>query len=368
MKINLKLFDIRLALFLSFVFILITNSYFTFEESLKFGASDGADYYLIADSYNNIPHETLAYHKAWRFIVPIFVGIIAESFNLETYFVFRILVVISCLSLIVFFFKILKKLKIKNFHIFFLTSLIIFNPYLFRYFLASPTMINDLLFINAGLLIVLSIIKNNKNILYVGFFLATITRQNAIFYLLSILIVKFIFKNNSFIKYKDLCLVSILTLFIFFINNMFANHYTDYNDTYSLFNRFNIFVFNYSLLDFIKYNLFPLIILLPLILYIIFEKDFLTIKKIRTELFSIILLMVIFVTSVAYVGGPMVTGKNLIRLINLSYPLIILLLVLPFELKKNKNNFLKYIFYTPLFAIWSLHPTFSNIKSYLFEF
>ena len=108
--------------------------------------------------------------------------------------------------------------------------------------------------------------------------------------------------------------------------------------------------------------MFPLIVLLPLLFYLICEKKKFTFHKIKLELFFIILLMAIFVTSIAYVGGPIITGRNLIRLINLVYPLIILVTIMPFELKKNKNLSLKFLFYTLCFFIWSLHPTYSSIK------
>ena len=41
--------NLKLILILSFIFILITNNYFSYNQSLIFGARDGADYYLIAN-------------------------------------------------------------------------------------------------------------------------------------------------------------------------------------------------------------------------------------------------------------------------------------------------------------------------------
>ncbi len=362
MKIPASLLDIRIFLFLAFILILLTNNYFSLEDSIYFGARDGEDYFILADKFEKIPYETLDYHKAWRFVLPTFIGIIAKIFNSDSYFVFRLFTIIACLSSISLFYLILKKLKINDFHIFFLTSFLVFNPYLFRYFLALPTMINDIVFINSGLLILLGIIDNKKSCFYFGFLLALLTRQNSIFFLLSLIISKLIFKKRSIIKLKDIISTTILTIILFSINNEFTNNYTIYNDTYSLINRFHLFTFDFTLLDFIKYNLFPLIVLLPLLFYLICEKKKFTFHKIKLELFFIILLMAIFVTSIAYVGGPIITGRNLIRLINLVYPLIILVTIMPFELKKNKNLSLKFLFYTLCFFIWSLHPTYSSIK------
>ena len=299
MKYLTLFLDIRFFLFLNLILILLTNNYFSLEESFYFGARDGEDYYIIAENFENIPYQKLDYHKAWRFIIPTIIGITAKTFNFDVYLTFSFFTIIACISSIIFFYLILKKLKIDNFHIFYLTSFLMFNPYLIRYFIALPTMINDIVFINSGLIILLGLINNKKSFMYFGFLLALFTRQNSIFFLLSIIISKFVFKNKS-------------------------------------------------------------------VIYLIFEKKIFILNNINKELFLITSLIVVFMTSVAYVGGPLITGKNLIRLINLAYPLLILLLIMLFELKENKNFLIKFFFYFPLFFIWSLHPTYSIINFFSF--
>ena len=366
MKYLTLFLDVRFFLFLNLILILLTNNYFSLEESFYFGARDGEDYYIIAENFENIPYQKLDYHKAWRFIIPTIIGITAKTFNFDVYLTFSFFTIIACISSIIFFYLILKKLKIDNFHIFYLTSFLMFNPYLIRYFIALPTMINDIVFINSGLIILLGLIDNKKSFMYFGFLLALFTRQNSIFFLLSIIISKFVFKNKSVIEIKDIIYLTILTFVLFLINNEFANNNTIYNGTYSLVNRFHLFTFDYTLLDFIKYNFFPLVVILPIFIYLIFEKKIFILNNINKELFLITSLIVVFTTSVAYVGGPLITGKNLIRLINLAYPLLILLLIMLFELKENKNFLIKFFFYFPLFFIWSLHPTYSIINFFSF--
>ena len=269
---NSRSFNQNIYNFLCFILLLLTNSYFTYEESLVFGARDGFDYFTIASELGNIPQETLSYHKAWRFVIPSLVGFISKFFDLNTYLTFRIFAIIGSFSAIYIFNSILKKLKLEKIHIFFLSLIFIFNPYLFRYFIANPTMLNDLIFVNSALLITLSYIKNDKRLFYVGLLLGLLTRQNAIFYLISLALIKIIFKNNSFFKFKDLIYSIILTLLIFFINNNFANLYTEYNDAYSFANRFNLLTFNYSINEFIVYNLFLLIIIIPIFAYVFTER------------------------------------------------------------------------------------------------
>tara|TARA_B110000971_G_C20028890_1_gene510310 strand:+ start:1757 stop:2854 length:1098 start_codon:yes stop_codon:yes gene_type:complete len=364
---NLGSFNQNIYIFLCFILLLLTNSYFSYEESLVFGASDGFDYFTIAHELGNIPQETLNYHKAWRFVIPSLVGFISKFFDLNTYLTFRIFAIIGSLSAIYIFNSILKKLKYENSHIFFLSLIFIFNPYLFRYFIANPTMLNDLIFVNSALLIVLSYIKKDKKLFYVGLLLGLLTRQNAIFYLISLILIKIIFKNNSFFRLKDIIFSIILTLLIFSINNNFANLYTEYNEAYSFINRFNLLTFNYSINEFIIYNLFLLIIIIPIFAYAFAERKIFLKKKIKSEFYLLVFFIVFFICSIAYVNGPNMTGRNLIRLCNLVYPLIMLLVIYPFKLNTNKNIGYKYI-YVPIIFLWSLHPTFSNIKSYLFEF
>ena len=81
---NFKSLYLSMYILFSFIILLITNNYFNFEQSLIFGAMDGYDYYTIANQLGNITDETLSYHKAWRFILPSLIGIIADFFDINT--------------------------------------------------------------------------------------------------------------------------------------------------------------------------------------------------------------------------------------------------------------------------------------------
>ena len=188
---------LKIFLIISFFFVVFTNNYFSYEQSIFLGARDGENYFLIAQNFPDISYDSLNYHKAWRFIIPTLIGFTGKILNIDIYLLFRIFVLLFCVLTILIFFEILKFLELNNFQIFFLSSFIIFNPYLFRYFIASPTMINDLIFINASLVIVLGILKNNKIFFYTGILLSLLTRQNSIFFLISIIISKFVFKKTS---------------------------------------------------------------------------------------------------------------------------------------------------------------------------
>ena len=78
---NFKSLDQNIYIFLCFILLILTNSHFTYEESLIFGARDGFDYFTIANEFGNIPQETLSYHKAWRFVIPSLVGFVSKFFS-----------------------------------------------------------------------------------------------------------------------------------------------------------------------------------------------------------------------------------------------------------------------------------------------
>lgn len=362
---KLKSLNNNIYILISFIILLLTNNYFTYEQSLVFGARDGFDYYTIANEFKNIEEDSLSYHKAWRFILPFLVGFISNFFDLDIYLTFRIFVIIASLIAIFLFNFILTKLKIQKNQIFFLNLFFIFNPYLFRYFIANPTMLNDLVFTNSALFILLSYTNNDKKLFYFGLLIGLITRQNAIFYIVSIILVKIIFKKESFFKLKDVIFSIILTFLIFYINTKFASTYTIYNEAYSFINRLNLFLFNYSINEFLIYNLFFFIITIPIISFIIIEKKIFIKNIIKTEFYLFIFLLTFFICAIAYVGGPVITGKNLIRLCNLVYPLIILIMVYPFKLRTEISIGYKYI-YSSIIFIWSLHPKFSSISIFKF--
>tara|TARA_B100001964_G_scaffold219142_1_gene260970 strand:- start:228 stop:572 length:345 start_codon:yes stop_codon:yes gene_type:complete len=102
--------------------------------------------------------------------------------------------------------------------------------------------------------------------------------------------------------------------------------------------------------------------LLPLFGYLTIEKKNFDFNKLSPELLTLISLFAFFTVSVAYLGGPMITGRNIIRLINLAYPLIILIGEVSINLKKHSLSSMRFYIFSLLFIIWSFHPTFSKVE------
>ena len=70
---------------------------------------------------------------------------------------------------------------------------------------------------------------------------------------------------------------------------------------------------------------------------------------------------------IGFVSGPIVTGKNLIRLSNLSYPMILIIVNQMCESKTALvPNKIKVILLSLFLVFWSFHPTFSNVEMFVF--
>ena len=106
--------------------------------------------------------------------------------------------------------------------------------------------------------------------------------------------------------------------------------------------------------------LFPILTFGPLIyLYIsnrlIYEKLFNSLN-----LFVIVTAFILIMQPL--LGGPVITGKNFIRLANYSYPILLISfsIISTFDIKQN--TLFKNIVYFLFLIIWSLHPTYSIIN------
>ena len=355
-------YPIIIFLILSFLFIFFTNTFYNFEQSLIYGAADGETYMRIAEASPNFSSEKEPFHKAQRFIIPYSIGLITNIINLDEYFLFKFFTTSIFLIYLYLLLKIFEKLEVTKQFQFFLFSLIIFNPYILRYFLSLPTLINDLMFILSGTLLLFSLLEKKKIFFFISILLATISRQNVIFILFGLILSKLIFRRKFHITFLDLIIAIIIYYLTHSINNYYASSLGGENYAYNFNERFGILFFNYSLKDFLFFMVFPIFNFLPIILFPLFLKfDFnkLNFKNDIVTVFSILVSMqIIFI---AYSAGPVITGKNIIRLINLSNPFLIFILIKFFK-NKNQISYLNYFIIILFFTLWSAHPTYSKIE------
>jgi hypothetical protein len=344
-------------------FLLITNTYYTYSNSLVYGGSDGRYYIRISEAFPGIAND-IEYIKGERFFFPYLIGGVSKLFSLEIFLAYRVFVLFLIALILFFLYKCFKKIKTSKFYILISLSFIIFNPYIFRFYLAIPTIINDLFFMFSTVLIIHGFINKNKKNIFLGFIISILSRQNSIFFLISFLVSKFYFKEKSSLSYKDL----FYFVFIFFIltslNTTYAINANSSNqqlasDLYIV-TLFGIFFGDYTFSQLIKFIFFPFLSIAPLIVFYYFQKK--NLKQFNlSELTFVTLLTTMLIFVIAFVSGPAITGKNIIRLINLGYPMLVILM--HHYLKKSAEiscSFCSIII--ALFIVWSFHPTFSTIK------
>jgi hypothetical protein len=348
----------------SFVFIILSNNFFNYNEIILYGQTDGTTYFKIAEAAPNISTEKHPYHKAQRFLLPYITGVISKYLIVDTYTLFRVFS-FFLIGLILFIFKkIFYKLNIEiNFKIF-LFSLIIFNPYIIRYYLANPLMINDLLFLLSGTLLILSFIRSNKWLLLLSIFIATISRLESIFFIIALIIGKVIYEKKYTFSLNSILINLIIFLSIFLLNDYHASIVgSDDISTFTLEQRFGLFMFNYSLKEFLIFIILPFFNFFPIFLFFLFF--YLKVSSHKQDSLFIFSIIIVFLTMITpFISGPIVTGKNIIRLINLSYPFMIYIFYKIFIIKKNLSLYKKTLFLF-IVILWSLHPTYSKINIFL---
>ena len=145
-------FNKFLYIFFNNIYFFNYKQFFDVETVSLAGATDGREYFSIA---KNAPHfaESIQYIKGERFILHYLIGIISKYSGLDLFLTYKIASFLLILYLIKIFIKILKIVQVNDNSIILSISLIIFNPYLLRYFLSVPTMLGDLVFIISSLLI-----------------------------------------------------------------------------------------------------------------------------------------------------------------------------------------------------------------------
>lgn len=348
---------------ISIIYIILTNVYFNFDQSLIFGAADGASYMKISENFPYFTENNYAITHNQRFLFPYIVGLFSFLLNLDHFISYRILITFLLLFLLFIFNKNLNYLKIGEFTKLIAFALIIFNPYLIRYYLALPTLINDLTFIISSQLILYGFFSKEKKFCYLGLIFSLFSRQTGIFFLITLLINRFYFKEKSFFSKKELFLSLILFLMIYYLNQYHANIASGGENLSE--HSSNIFGMIYYLRDniiskeLLYFLSFPLLSWCPLILWSAFRKY--RKKLIINEVNLFILLSTLLILSQPLLAGPISAGKNIIRLTNLAYPMmIIFILSSSFYKFKNIKPVLLIVFFI-IFLIWSLHPTYSQI-------
>ncbi len=348
-----------------FLFLFITTSNFTIDQTIqKAGAVDGYQYFLISINAPFIAQD-IQYIKGERFILPYIIGLISKSSGLDLFLTYKIFSFIAFLYLTFLFTRILRNINLNTSTIIISVSLIVFNPYLFRYFLSIPTMIGDLIFMISSILILEGLLKKEKPKIFYGFIVSLISRQNGIIFFISFLISKLIFRNKSIFTIIDIIYFLIISILIYSINTFYAVNAAPLAQKGSDFYKTILsgtFGFNYTLKEFIFFIIYPLLSFGPILILLLSKKINVT-KNINIELIIILILSFLGIVGVAFLAGPTVAGRNFIRLSNFIFPSLVIFINLLFVENINILNKKYFLFLIiSIFIIWSFHPTFSKIN------
>ena len=219
MEKNSRIFLVYILL--SLIFLFFSNSNFILEETYKYGGSDGFFYVSISENAPFFGND-IEYIKGERFFLPYIIGLVSKLCGLEIYLTYKI---ISSILLTYLFFlvsKILNNLNL-NFYVNFISlSLLIFNPYIFRYFFSVPTMIGDLAFMIIIIFIFQGLINKEKKIIYISFIFANLLRQNGLFFLIAFFLSKIIYREKSFFNKLDIFKFTLIYILILSLNTTYA--------------------------------------------------------------------------------------------------------------------------------------------------
>lgn len=309
---------LRFYAFLIFTVILLMLSsyYFTYLESINLGFSDFKSYTLISvhgiSSYadNNIP---LQHVERWVFYTLL--GQVSYLTSIDLWLIYRlfILMIIS-LSIGV----IMKQDFISNLGKVASTFFIVFNPYLFRLYLASPGAICDAMFVFGILLISIGFYGSKNWYINIGIILCCLSRQTAIMLIPIIGFYAYKVKVNR----KHLVYMFLLILIIIIINRIVVRHYLHSSSSnyiiHHLMGIFDFFIYHFNFNQFFEFfgrlMVFVLTIF-PLIRLAKFNLDF-----------KYYVLFFIFIGIQPILGGPITTGPNIQRLLALGIPFLLPLL------------------------------------------
>lgn len=346
--------------FCSLLFLFSTTNYLSLDDIInKAGQMDVASYLLIANNSPELVNENvnLSRHLAQRFLVPYIIGFFSNIFNIEIFLFFKILnflfILIYILILIIYIN--FKKFDFNRSLIFY--SLLTLNPYIIRNHLFQPVQIHDIIFSSSCIIFV--ILLSNKKYIYLILlsFFTIFLRQTSI--ALSIGVSILLIKNK---KILNLCLhISLFVCSIFLISNIsdfYSSENFKYNYAYGLLN------YDFSNIKrLLKFLVLPLVSFFPLIIIL---KGELINEKLKKPENLILILISLMMISQPILAGPDGSERNVVRIATLSYPILVIAIFNIFNFEKMLKNKILILLYLIGLHIWSMHPTFSNIR--IFEF
>lgn len=338
--------SVLILLFL-IILLLISGYTYSYNQAISKGFSDYVSYNLISlngiSSYANL-NMPLQHLERWFFYVSL--GGISNLTGINVWIIYRL-----CILLIigVIFIISLSINSISSFGKLASFSFIIFNPYLFRLYFASPGAICDAFFV-LGILLLSVGMKDKKTwFIFIGVIICCFSRQTGIMVFPIIGIWYYFFKQitKSQVIYLGLIVSLIPIGNRIIVRYLFESNSVNYL-TAVAFGMFKFFFFNFKKIQFLDFFGRILVFLLTLSPLIRME------KFTKQHLFAIIFFLIIGLQPI--LSGPAVTGPNIQRLLALGVPLLLPIL---WSYKFTRSTFLSFL---GLEFLISLHHHFSFLN------
>ncbi len=168
--------------------LLLTNRWLSYQEGIEvLKAADTNSYMTIAQAAPNlpslVPEALLPTNHTARFIVPYLAGTIAHFTGISHERMFLVLTLLFCAIVVWAVHRILLELALSETQYTLSMALLIFNPYMFRYYLAVPAMVNDVVFVAGLALVLLGLMRGGFPLVLVGSIVSIAGRQNALVFM-----------------------------------------------------------------------------------------------------------------------------------------------------------------------------------------
>lgn len=352
-------------LLLCFIYILIflylTTDYLSLNDLIySANQTDIISFYEIAKKSPQFPiqNEIVAKHDAQRFLVPYLIGLISYLTNFDLFNTFKVLNFIFILLMVFIVLFLTKKLKLDFRSSLLFFSLFYFNPYTVRYGIFNPIQVHDIIFFITGYLIGFGIIFEKKKTIFFLSILSLFLRQTAIATIINIFLF-YIIKIKNFGK-LNLILYFFSIIVSFYIIIKVGNIMSTSN--FPISNAYNILFYDFAKVEeLLRFLALPLVSFFPILITFFANKN--KFKIINTIIIFFICIMMI---AQPILGGPENSGRNVVRIATLCYPILLVGIFYLYNFSSILKNNL--IFYSLIifFHIWSLHPTFSKTNFFGF--
>ena len=334
-------FSVAIPLLLFIIFFLTTNTY-TYSEALLMGFNDSFSYYSISqNALSSHDLSTLPSHHLERYIIYVLLGKLALIFNLEIWTVYRCFIVLLMLltSMLLLYFS-----KLPKFNAIATLALLLFNPYLYKMYYVAPSEASEAFFVL--LLFIIGLHTKKSSFVILGIFVCCISKQTSIMLVPILLILHIIGDLKRVYFVLSLCFVII---FFLFINTQLTLHIFGgtYNN-YALHHLLGGLKFYYSEFDL---NLLNRFLGRLGVYFLTFSPLIMIFKFSKVNILAIVFFLIMGMQPI--LGGPLVTGNNIQRLLSLGAPFLLPIL---WNYKFNKYSFISFLC---IYGLISLHHKFS---------